>query len=215
MPPRPQPGIDQAQEQHRLILAVGVKGRVLFVFGQLTLLAPTGRLGLHRALLHQEREGTLEIFRPYALPDPDWLAQASQALARLTVALCAEQRGLLGGGKLQPREVGDAVDLNGFPAKADLVPVAVVSGSNAIATTNRPQVFNQMCVACHTLDGQGGQVGPALDDVGSRKNADDIRAWLHDPQASKPGAKMPKLPLTDEQIGELAAFLSQKKKVTP
>jgi len=108
-----------------------------------------------------------------------------------------------------------AVDLNGFPAKADLVPVAVVSGSNAIATTNRPQVFNQMCVACHTLDGQGGQVGPALDDVGSRKNADDIRAWLHDPQASKPGAKMPKLPLTDEQIGELAAFLSQKKKVTP
>lgn len=29
-------------------------------------------LGLHRAVLHQGNLGTLEIFRPYALPDPDW-----------------------------------------------------------------------------------------------------------------------------------------------
>ena len=31
------------------------------------------RLGLHRALLYQDREGYLEVFRPYALPEPEWL----------------------------------------------------------------------------------------------------------------------------------------------
>ena len=107
------------------------------------------------------------------------------------------------------------VDLNGFPPKPDLMPVALGAGGAAVAATNRPQIFNQMCVACHMLDGQGGQVGPALDDVGSRLSADDLRRWLTDPQAFKPGALMPKLPLSDEQVGELAAFLSQKKKVTP
>jgi hypothetical protein len=33
-------------------------------------------LGLHRALLHNEHEGTLETFRPYAMPDAAWLAKA-------------------------------------------------------------------------------------------------------------------------------------------
>jgi S-DNA-T family DNA segregation ATPase FtsK/SpoIIIE len=31
-------------------------------------------LGMNRALLHNEQEGTQETFRPYALPDPDWFA---------------------------------------------------------------------------------------------------------------------------------------------
>jgi nitric oxide reductase subunit C len=65
------------------------------------------------------------------------------------------------------------------------------------------------------LEGQGGQVGPNLDGVGSRKTSDEIRRWLRDPAAVKPGTAMPKLPLSEEQIGELAAFLSQKKGATP
>lgn len=39
-----------------------------------------GKLGLHRALLYNEREGYLEKFRPYALPGPDWLRDAARAL---------------------------------------------------------------------------------------------------------------------------------------
>jgi len=31
-------------------------------------------LGLHRALFYNEHEGTLETFRPYAMPDGAWLA---------------------------------------------------------------------------------------------------------------------------------------------
>jgi hypothetical protein len=33
-------------------------------------------LGLHRALFFNEREGTLETFRPYALPTLDWIAES-------------------------------------------------------------------------------------------------------------------------------------------
>ena len=102
------------------------------------------------------------------------------------------------------------VDLNGFPPKPDLMPVAVASGTVA-DTVNRPQIFNQVCIACHALDGQGGAVGPALDDVGTRFSQADLRRWLADPQAYKPGTTMPKLPLSAEQIDELAAFLGQKK----
>ncbi|HWF19796.1 MAG TPA: ATP-binding protein, partial [Verrucomicrobiae bacterium] len=42
-----------------------------------------GNLGLHRALFYNEQEGWLETFRPYALPDNEWLEQAAQNLMRL------------------------------------------------------------------------------------------------------------------------------------
>lgn len=38
-------------------------------------------LGLHRALLHNEHEGSLETFRPYALPEASWIAEVAAKLA--------------------------------------------------------------------------------------------------------------------------------------
>ncbi len=35
-----------------------------------------GTLGLHRALFYSEHESRLETFRPFALPDPTWVAEA-------------------------------------------------------------------------------------------------------------------------------------------
>jgi hypothetical protein len=43
-----------------------------------------GALGLHRALFYNEHEGTLETFRPYAMPDAGWLER--MATARPTLA---------------------------------------------------------------------------------------------------------------------------------
>jgi nitric oxide reductase subunit C len=100
------------------------------------------------------------------------------------------------------------VDLNGFPATPNLMPMATAGG---MAAGNRPQLFNTLCVACHALGGQGGQVGPALDGVGGRRDAAYLRQWLEDPLGVKADSKMPKLPLTDAQIDEMVAFLSQQK----
>jgi hypothetical protein len=37
-------------------------------------------LGLHRALFYNEQEGYLETFRPYALPDDEWIEEAGKSL---------------------------------------------------------------------------------------------------------------------------------------
>lgn len=106
------------------------------------------------------------------------------------------------------------MDLNGFPAAPDLGDVSVpgtTTDSSVARRDDRPQVFNQMCIACHSLDGQGGVVGPALDGVGARLDGDYIKRWLADPYAVKPNSLMPKLPLSESDIVELVAFLSQLK----
>jgi hypothetical protein len=43
-------------------------------------------LGLHRALLYNEQAGTLETFRPYAIPPAAWLKKAADALASRSAA---------------------------------------------------------------------------------------------------------------------------------
>ena len=42
-----------------------------------------GMLGLHRALFFNAQEGYLETFRPYALPDPEWVEEAGGKLRAL------------------------------------------------------------------------------------------------------------------------------------
>jgi S-DNA-T family DNA segregation ATPase FtsK/SpoIIIE len=42
-----------------------------------------GMLGLHRALFFNSQEGYLETFRPYALPEPEWIEEAGKNLRRL------------------------------------------------------------------------------------------------------------------------------------
>ncbi|MGH7445361.1 MAG: c-type cytochrome, partial [Longimicrobiales bacterium] len=39
------------------------------------------------------------------------------------------------------------------------------------------------CTLCHIIDGEGGPIGPALDDVGSRLDADGIRHSILQPNA--------------------------------
>ena len=68
-----------------------------------------------------------------------------------------------------------------------------------------------MCTACHSLNGNGGTAGPALDGIGDRRDEAFIARWLKDPVAVKADSKMPKLPLSDSDIQALAKFLSSIK----
>ncbi len=107
------------------------------------------------------------------------------------------------------------VDLNGFPAKPPLaVKIAAASNTPVVTAKPVPPIFNAMaCTGCHALGGKGGAVGvalgaPPLDDVYKRKSRAEIRAWVADPARVKPDTKMPKLPLTSEQLDEIADFLT-------
>ena len=76
----------------------------------------------------------------------------------------------------------------------------------------------QRCVFCHTIEGMliKGKVGPDLTHVGSRttiaagileNTPENLAAWLRDPPAVKPGAKMPVLGLTEGQVSDMVSYL--------
>ena len=75
---------------------------------------------------------------------------------------------------------------------------------------------SQKCVLCHSVAGKGNKKG-ALDDVGAKLKADEIRAWLTNPDAMRektgatrtPAMKDPKL--AKDQVDALVAFLSVQK----
>lgn len=101
------------------------------------------------------------------------------------------------------------VDTNGFPAEPDMRPAGLIPTAAAAEPKGGavPKVFSTICTGCHSLGGKGGAVGPALDGVGSRFNEADLRKWIADPQAVKPGTAMPKLPLSQEDLDALIPFL--------
>ncbi len=109
----------------------------------------------------------------------------------------------------------EGIDTNGFPADpiygdASKPQVARAAVPEA-ALKNRPEYFDTMCVACHSLAGSGGNVGPALDGVATRYNVEQMDLWLRDPPAVKPGTKMPNLHLSDELRASLVTFLMAQK----
>jgi len=73
------------------------------------------------------------------------------------------------------------------------------------------------CVGCHTIRGVStGALGPDLTTFGSRhtmaagilpNTIDNVAAWIKNPSAIKPEAKMPALGLTDEQARAVATYL--------
>lgn len=104
------------------------------------------------------------------------------------------------------------IDTNGWPPEPD-IDVGIGRPSVAVSADqlHPPQKFQQLCVACHSLGGEGGNVGPALDGVGSRLDREYLQKWIANPQAVKPGTAMPRMPLTDAERGEIVDFLASLK----
>jgi cytochrome c oxidase subunit 2 len=78
------------------------------------------------------------------------------------------------------------------------------------------------CVACHSINGTSAAavIGPNLTHVASRdhiasglleNNEENLKKWIKNPPAVKPGSKMPNLNLSDEQVASLAAYLQTLK----
>jgi cytochrome c oxidase subunit II len=83
-------------------------------------------------------------------------------------------------------------------------------------------VRSAVCSSCHVVQGQvpGASIGPDLTHVGSRatlaggvlaNTADALRAWIGDPQRYKPGALMPKVPLSAADLDAVVAYLESLK----
>jgi cytochrome c oxidase subunit 2 len=78
------------------------------------------------------------------------------------------------------------------------------------------------CTACHAINGTPaqGKIGPNLTHIASRaviagsilpNTSQELRAWLKDPPALKPGSIMPNLGLNDHELDVLVAYLQSLK----
>ena len=111
----------------------------------------------------------------------------------------------------QPR-----ADFEAWQANQLALPDETTTPSQVVATGEK--VFSARCAACHTISGTpaGGIVGPSLGHVASRStlaagsipnDADHLRKWIADPQAIKPGVRMPVVPLTTADRDAVVAYL--------
>jgi cytochrome c1 len=65
----------------------------------------------------------------------------------------------------------------------------------------------QKCALCHSISGVGGRK-MALDGVGSKLKAEDIRKWIRTPKEMKADTTMKSYPnLPEKDLADLTAFL--------
>jgi cytochrome c oxidase subunit 2 len=109
----------------------------------------------------------------------------------------------------------------GAPAPANPPQPAPAGGDPAVGM----QVIQQKgCGGCHTIPGipgATGTIGPNLGGVASRNRIaggavpnngpNDLKAWIMNPPALKPGTIMPNLGLTDEEATNVVAYLETLK----
>jgi cytochrome c oxidase subunit II len=78
--------------------------------------------------------------------------------------------------------------------------------------------MSRTCLTCHTIRGTraGSRVGPDLTHVGSRQTLaagtlpntrEHLTLWIRDPQAIKPGTRMPATPLSADDLRAVVAYL--------
>jgi cytochrome c2 len=85
-------------------------------------------------------------------------------------------------------------------------------------------IATKPCVGCHTIPGipgATGTVGPNLAGVAGRpriaggavpnSGPDDLKKWILNPPALKPGTAMPNVGLTDDEATQIVAFLETLK----
>lgn len=92
--------------------------------------------------------------------------------------------------------------------------------TNDPATKRGKEVFEaNACVGCHLIRGTkgAGRVGPELTNIASKRNiagvlspvnVENLKKWIANPPAVKPGTAMPVVPLSEEDLDALAKFLA-------
>lgn len=92
------------------------------------------------------------------------------------------------------------------------------SAEDADALAGERLFFTHTCANCHTIRGTAATatIGPDLTHVASRKelgggvlqnSRENLELWMKNPQAIKPGCKMPDFKLSDEHVRQIVAYL--------
>lgn len=94
--------------------------------------------------------------------------------------------------------------------------------TDSTARTGQSVFMSKTCAMCHTIGGTlaGSRVGPDLTHVGSRRSIAagtlantpaNLASWIKNPQAIKPGSRMPPTDLTRAELAALVTYLESLK----
>ncbi len=92
------------------------------------------------------------------------------------------------------------------------------AAATATVQAGKQQFLDDQCASCHRIAGTPAQadVGPDLSHLATRttlaaltipNDPRHLAAWIHNPQAIKPGDRMPDLGLSNTQVSELVSYL--------
>jgi cytochrome c oxidase subunit 2 len=105
-----------------------------------------------------------------------------------------------------------------FRAWADGQRQAAAAPSDSLTLRGRDAFAGSACAACHTVRGTsaGGRLGPDLTHVASRRTLaarllpntpGHLGGWIANPQALKPGSRMPRVPMSPEEFTVIHHYL--------
>lgn len=76
--------------------------------------------------------------------------------------------------------------------------------SGGVGLSRGAAAFREKCMSCHSIGGEGGSTGPALDHIGSLYDAGQIARYIEDPKSVYSGSRMP--PQTDVNVSDREAL---------
>jgi mono/diheme cytochrome c family protein len=100
--------------------------------------------------------------------------------------------------------------------RKEAIPVPTESPITNPVEAGQRIVTQGACAACHAISGTQarGTVGPALDGIANRRIAgvldftrDNVKRWVTNPPANKPGTPMPPYQLKEQHLDAIAAYL--------
>jgi cytochrome c oxidase subunit II len=102
--------------------------------------------------------------------------------------------------------------------QAQRQPAAATPAAGSLVTRGQQVFLASTCVSCHSVSGTAaaGQVGPNLTHFGGRNTlgagiapntTENLRRWVQDARAVKPGVLMPPFALSDDDLDALVAYL--------
>jgi len=94
-----------------------------------------------------------------------------------------------------------------------LVAIPASSGAQSLSAFSKQKAERLLkdhlpCLGCHTLNGDGGTIGPDLSTVRTRRSAAYVAAMIRDPQGTVPGSAMPRVPMPESTRLLVTQYLS-------
>lgn len=149
---------------------------------------------------------------PLERSDRDWVTIVNhmRVRANMTGEQVRNVLAFLQATNVDPRERTDLARQRGIERRPALERMAAGPPARDPETIARGKalVAQKACLGCHVIGSSGGQVGPGLNGVATRRDADYLRHKIADPTFDNETSMMPNFGLTEEEIEAIVAYLA-------